>query len=116
MYNKYRNIKAKVGNKKFDSIKEARRFQELKLLEKGGVIDSLELQPRFVLQDKFKYNGKTIRKIEYIADFMYRDNELCAVVVEDVKPSAKFQTEVYRIKKKMFLKKYGDEYIFKEVY
>lgn len=40
----------------------------LELKEAGDVID-IELQPAFLLQDKFKYMNKTIRKIEYKADF-----------------------------------------------
>ena len=34
-------------------------------------ISDLELQPRFLLQESFKKNGKTYRKIEYVADFAY---------------------------------------------
>ena len=48
-YNKYRNIKTEVDGIKFDSKREAQRYQELKLLEKGGVISNLELQPKFEL-------------------------------------------------------------------
>lgn len=55
----------------FDSIRESQRYKELKLLERAGEISNLELQPKFLLQDSFKKNGKTYRKIEYIADFSY---------------------------------------------
>ena len=40
----------------------------LQLKEQGQVID-IELQPKFLLQDKYIYKGKTVRKMEYIADF-----------------------------------------------
>ena len=69
--NKYRNKKVIVENYVFDSIAESRRYKELKLLLKAGEISDLKLQPRFLLQDSFKKNGKTYRKIEYIADFSY---------------------------------------------
>lgn len=108
---KYKAVKTEINGIKFDSKKEARRYKELKILEKADEIKSLELQPRFLLQEKFKYNGKTIRKIEYIADFRYID-EKGNTVVEDVKG---MKTEVYKIKKKIFLKKYGENLIFKEI-
>ncbi len=69
--NKYRNKKVIVDGEEFDSKKEGNRYKELKLLLKAGKISNLELQPRFLLQDGFKKNGRTFRKIEYIADFKY---------------------------------------------
>ena len=69
--NKYRNKKVIVEDYVFDSIAESRRYKELKLLLKAGEISDLKLQPRFLLQDSFKKNGRTFRKIEYVADFMY---------------------------------------------
>lgn len=110
-YRKYRSKKTKVDGIAFDSKKEAARYQELKLMERAGVIKDLSLQPNFLLQDKFKYKGKAQRKIEYIADFMYWDCEKKTCIVEDVKG---VRTEVYKIKKKIFLKKYGEKYDFIE--
>jgi len=69
--NKYRNKKVIVDDYIFDSIQESRRYKELKLLLRAGKISNLELQPKFLLQDTFKKNGKTYKKIQYIADFMY---------------------------------------------
>lgn len=69
--NKYRNKKIVIDNIKFDSKLEANRYVELKLLQRAGKIKNLELQPRFLIQEGFKKNGKTFRKIEYVADFMY---------------------------------------------
>lgn len=109
---KYNSIKTIVEGIKFDSKKEARRYQELKLLERAGTIKELELQPRFILQDKFKLYGKTHRKIEYVADFKYWDKEKETWIVEDVKG---VKTDVYKLKKKIFLKKYGREYTFIEI-
>lgn len=72
--NKYRNKKTQVDMYVFDSIAESKRYKELALLQRAGEIQNLELQPRFLLQESFKKNGKTYRKIEYIADFSYCQN------------------------------------------
>lgn len=111
-YSKYRAKKTTVDGIEFDSKREAERYRELKLLEKANEIRNLELQPRFLLQGKFKdRNGKTHRKIEYVADFMYVDKD-DKTVVEDVKGVL---TDVYKLKKKMFLKIYDDKYYFREI-
>ncbi len=110
-YRKYKAKKAVIDGITFDSKKEAGRYQELKLLERAGVIKDLVLQPSFLLQDKFKYKDKTERKIKYIADFKYLDTKTGKVVVEDVKG---YKTDVYKLKRKLFLKKYGDKFEFLE--
>lgn len=69
--NKYKNQKIQIDRYVFDSVAEGRRYRELSLLERAGEITDLQLQPKFLLQESFKKNGKTYRKIEYIADFMY---------------------------------------------
>lgn len=109
---KYNAKKTTVDGITFDSKKEAMRYKELKELQRVGKIDMLELQPRFELQESFKHKGKTIRKIEYVADFVYRDLSTYELIVEDVKG---VKTDVYKLKKKLFLKRYGNEYKFKEV-
>lgn len=101
--NKYRNKKVIVEDYVFDSIEESRRYKELKLLLRAGKISNLELQPHFLLQDSFKKNGKTYRKIEYIADFKYIENG--KTIVEDVKG---IQTDVFKLKHKLFEKKYPE--------
>ncbi|MDD6906583.1 MAG: DUF1064 domain-containing protein [Finegoldia magna] len=111
-YSKYRAKKAEVDGIKFDSKREAERYCELKLLEKAKEIRNLELQPRFLLQDKFKDKmGTTHRKIEYVADFMYVDKD-DKKIVEDVKG---VMTDVYKLKKKLFLKIYDEQYDFREI-
>nr|DAY69534.1 MAG TPA: Endonuclease [Caudoviricetes sp.] len=100
---KYRNKKTVVDNIKFESNLEATRYKELKLLERAGEISNLELQPRFLLQDSFKKNGRTFRKIEYVADFQYIENG--KTIVEDVKG---LQTDVFKLKHKIFEKVYPD--------
>ncbi len=99
--NKYRNKKVQVDCYVFDSIAESKRYKELALLEKVGKIENLQLQPKFLLQESFKKNGKTYRKIEYIADFMYEEKG--QVIVEDVKGK---ETEAFKLKHKLFEKKY----------
>lgn len=101
--NKYRNKKIIIDEHEFDSMAEGRRYQELKLLERAGEIESLQLQPKFLLQEAFKKNGKTYRKIEYIADFDYIENG--KVVVEDVKG---VETKEFRLKLRLFEYKYKD--------
>lgn len=103
MQSKYNNKKTQIDMYVFDSAKEAKRYKELKLLERAGEISNLELQPRFLLQDSFKKNGRTYRKIEYIADFKYIEKG--RTIVEDVKG---LQTDVFKIKHKLFEKIYPE--------
>lgn len=100
---KYHNKKIIIDGYEFDSIAESRRYQELKLLERAKEIKELQLQPKFLLQEAFKKNGKTYRKIEYIADFSYIENG--KVIVEDVKG---METKEFKIKRKLFEHKYID--------
>ena len=103
MQSKYNNKKTQIDMYVFDSAKEAKRYKELKLLERAGEISNLELQPRFILQDSFKKNGRTYRKIEYVADFKYIEKG--KIIVEDVKG---IQTDVFKIKHKLFEKIYPE--------
>lgn len=104
--NKYHNKKVIVNGHKFDSIKEANYYNQLRLLQRAGLIRDLELQKTFILQPSFKLNNKTRRNITYKADFTYFSNEDNKIHVIDVKG---FKTDVYNIKKKMFEYKYGIE-------
>ena len=106
---KYYAEKTEIDGIKFDSAKESKRYANLKLLERAGVIENLKLQPRFLLQEGFTYNGHKERKIEYVADFQYERNG--QTIVEDVKG---MKTEVYKLKRKLFLYKYRD-IVFREV-
>lgn len=91
---KYRNIKTNG----YDSAKEAKRANELKLLERAGEITDLQEQVSILLQERFRHNSKWERAITYIADFVYyKDGEK---IIEDVKG---FKTDVYKIKRKMLL-------------
>ena len=102
---KYHNKITEIDNIKFDSKKEANRYRELKLLEKGKQIVGLELQPRYTIQIAFTdSDGVRHRKIEYAADFTYYDKKFDTQVVEDCKG---MRTEVYKLKKKLFLYGHG---------
>lgn len=109
--NKYNAIKAECDGIVFDSKKEKGRYEFLKMLARAGKIKDLKLQPRYLLQDSFRYRGKKERKIEYVADFEYID-ENGNKIVEDVKGE---KTQVYKLKRKLFLFKYGGHIEFREV-
>ncbi len=100
--NKYHNTPITIDNIKFQSKKEGNRYQELKLLERAGEISDLRLQVKYELQPSFKIDGKTIKAINYIADFVYEEKG--KIIVEDVKG---IFTNIYKLKAKMFAYKYG---------
>jgi len=97
MQNKYHNKKTTVDGIEFASIKEAKRYQELKWLEKAGMITQLTLQETWILIPPFEKNGKKYRAIFYQSDFSYTENG--KRIVEDTKG---FETAVFKLKKKMF--------------
>ena len=101
--NKYHAIKTELDGIEFDSKHEADVYAELKMLEKGGAIKDLVLQPKFELQPGFEKDGKKYRPIVYIADFMFVEKGKTRVL--DAKG---YKTEVYRMKKKMCEYKYSD--------
>lgn len=108
-HNKFFNKKVIVEGIKFDSTKEANTYLKLKDLEKKGKIKDLELQKEYVLQESFKINNKTRRKITYRADFVYYDVKEKKQHVVDVKSKFTAKDKVYRLKKKLFEYKYGIE-------
>ena len=103
-YLKYHNTKVIYNGIKFDSKKERDRYIQLKQLHSLGQIESLELQPKFLLLDTIHYKGKTYPKTYYKADFKYFDNQKGKYIIEDVKSPI----IVYRLKIKMLLTKYPD--------
>ena len=95
---KYGNTKITVDNIVFDSKAEARRYGELKLLQRAGEISGLHMHPAFNLF------GQCNTKIcKYVGDFQYRNN-VGVVVVEDVKG---VKTTAYRLKAKLFRDNFG---------
>ena len=112
--NKYKAVKTTIDGITFDSKREAKRYTELKILEKAGHITHLEFQPVY----QITVNGVDICK--YKADFRYftvraESNERSynskgewqtptmtgdkeGQIVEDSKG---FRTPIYRLKKKL---------------
>ena len=101
----------------FDSVKECRRYKELKLLEEKGLIKNLRRQVEYELipnlyeeteevyskgAHKGEHKKKLVeRKCSYRADFVYeQDGE----IVEDVKG---LRTKEYIIKRKLMLWVHG---------
>lgn len=120
IYRKYHNKKITIDGLMFDSKKEAKRYQELKTLERAGHITDLKRQVKYVLipaqyepsdevyvkgKDKGKpKKGRLIeRECAYYADFVYstKSGEL---VVEDTKG---MRTPDYIIKRKLMLYVHG---------
>lgn len=95
---KYRAVPTFVDGIRFASKAEAKRYQELKLLERAGEISRLELQPRYDIT----INGTKV--CTYVGDFRYftKDKQ----VLEDVKG---VKTPVYRIKRKLLSALYNVE-------
>ena len=103
---KYNAVKTEVDGITFASKKEAKRYGELKLLERAGEITSLMVRPKFDLWMMNQHSGVTVSVGSYIGDFQYwRKCGLPAGwIVEDVKG---FKMPVYRLKKKMVEAQHG---------
>lgn len=93
---KFLNEKTPVDGIEFSSKKEARRYGELRLLERAGKITDLKLQPAFPLD----VNGYPVCR--YVADFAYVVTATGERVVEDVKSAFTRKLPAYRIKAKLF--------------
>ena len=98
---KYRNRKTTVDGITFDSKLEAKRYIELKLLEKAGQIKDLQMQVRYTLIPSQKLGNRVVeRAVTYVADFVYVDLQSGETVVEDTKG---MKTKDYILKRKMML-------------
>mgnify|MGYP002512892779 CR=1 FL=1 len=120
---KYGNRKVVVDGIEFDSLKEAQRYWELKLLQRAGHISDLQLQKEFELipaqYETFERYGKTGKRLQdgkrcieksctYKADFAYmKDGQL---IVEDTKgyrDPASAGYAKFVIKRKLMLWRHG---------
>lgn len=100
--NKFNAKRTTVDNITFHSKGEARRYAELKLMERAGIIQNLELQPKFMLLEAFTdEDGVRHRAITYTADFRYLENGF--FIVEDFKGR---ETDVFKLKRKLFASRY----------
>ena len=120
---KHGNRKTVVDGIEFDSAKEARRYCELKLMERAGQIEDLQLQKEFELipaqYETFERYGKKGQRLKdgkrciekscvYKADFVYMQNG--QQVVEDTKGYRDPASAAYAkfvIKRKLMLERYG---------
>ena len=104
--NKYGNHRVVTEDGTFDSVKEHRRWMELKLLQRAGEIRELRRQVPFVIIPVQKdEKGKVIeRETRYIADFAYRETKDNRLVVEDTKG---MKTKEYILKRKLMLYRNG---------
>ena len=114
---------------RFDSQKEARRYDELAALERAGTIRELRMQVDFTLQEAYTDGeGRRVRAIRYKADFTYLrkmenggltkipcldgegyrlvHNPEWKMVVEDVKSRAT-KTKQYAMKRKMMKERFN---------
>ena len=109
--NKYRNtpttrVTPSGAVLRFDSQKEARRYDFLIERERRGEIRDLRLQVDFTLQEAYTdTEGRRVRAIRYRADFTYRERD-GRLVVEDVK-SKPTRTREYLIKRKLMKERRG---------
>ena len=104
---KYHNRVLDTPDGKFDSVREYRRWQELKLMQRAGEIYDLQRQVPFIVipKQKDETTGKVIeRECKYIADFAYRSCKTGRIVVEDTKGA---KTKDYIIKRKLMLYRHG---------
>lgn len=83
---KYNAKRCVVDGRTFASQKEARRYGELRLLERAGKIEKLRCQVRF----------KLVQIVHYVADFVYLERGV--EVVEDAKG---FKTPEYKRKRRL---------------
>lgn len=105
-YKEYRKHKrSKYGNRKmvvdgitFDSKAEAIYYNQLKWLKQNKQIKDFKLQPKYILQEGFKKNGKTFRPITYKADFEVINLDGTVQII-DIKGTI---TKEFSIKRKLF--------------
>lgn len=101
---KYNNKKVVYAGITFDSKAERDYYLYLLELKGRGIVTDIQLQPSFLLQEKFRKNGKLYREIAYKADFevTYADGH---IEIVDVKGMV---TKDFAIKQKLFEYKYPE--------
>ena len=103
-----------VDGTRFDSKREAAVYVELRTLHRAGKIKRLTLQPAFLLQPAFEKNGRLVREIDYVADFMVEWAEGSIQRSASKDPTKSLvdvkgkPTDVYLLKKKLFHFKYPE--------
>lgn len=100
---KYHNQLTDTPDGTFDSKREAIRWGELKLLEKGGLVTGLQRQVRFKLFSTTITGGVALLET-YVADFVYVEIPEGRFVVEDTKGAI---TQTYQRKRRLMKQLYG---------
>jgi hypothetical protein len=88
----------------FASTKEGKRYLELRMLERSGVVTELRWQVTFDLTVVSKVDGLEHAVGTWTADFVYRRQG--ERIIEDTKSKAT-RTQTYRLRKKIFETQYG---------
>lgn len=119
---KIKHIKTTIDGIVFDSKMESKKYEDLKEQLAKGLIKNFELQPEFLLQDKYiivdgqviegshpdfnklkrKTKAETIRAIKYRGDFLVTNLDDTQEVIDTKGQS----TTEFEIKKKLFMFKY----------
>jgi len=99
---KYHNKRVTVDGISFQSVKEASRWQELRMLERAGEITGLVRQQKIELIPK----TKLYRACYYVCDFIYFDKRESKTIYEDVKG---VRTKEYLLKRKLLYWRHGIE-------
>lgn len=113
---KYGAVPTEVDGIRFASKAEGRRYTELKLMERAGVIRGLKLQPRYELYAaNLDAPDKPVAVCVYVADYEFWERvdgragdarTTWELITEDCKGAV---TPVFRIKQKWFFACYGRE-------
>jgi hypothetical protein len=116
----------------FDSKAEYELYIKLNEMEKAGKIKNLTYKQKFTLVgankwfNNVKEKQENIRELCYITDFVFERNGKKVVLdckgwkLKKDKKTGKekwsvYYDEIYKLKKKMFIEKYKDEYVFEEL-
>ena len=115
-HSKYHAKRVRAEGQQYASVKEYKRYLQLRDMEQRGVISELRQQVKYELlpkqtepprgrkRDGSLIPGRTIeRAVSYIADFVYLDAD-GVEVVEDCKG---YRTKEYTIKRKLMLWRHG---------
>lgn len=116
---KFKSKKITVDGICFSSKVEAKYYNKLKMDKAKGLIENFELQPKYILQEKFiNAFGKQIRAITYVADFLVYnlDNTLTVIDIkgyptQEARLKRKIWEYVYNGEELLWLCWYGKEWI-----
>ena len=100
MRNKFNARKVNIDGFQFDSAAEANRYGELKLLERAGEIERLQVHPRFAIE----MNGTKICVVELDFSFFDTAKEMTRYI--DVKG---VDTALSKLKRKLIKAAYAIE-------